>query len=249
MIGDSNFRCINERGVMASVTAVTGGKIGHISNQLNFEDLSNIENVVLSAGQNCINDVEEVEKEIWEKRTQGEMAELETTVTKLITAGKKVFLFSVPPVPVTTSSNERKEARQYINTNLASLAERINKKKKKGSTTFLTENDGNFNPTTDYADDKHLTPIAMERRISQLDQYLSTDQKLKNTSLGEHPTCQPYRGCYGTYPVGCMFCTRLKHNEITCEAKNGKESEAKKRHLSNGSQAQGGKGKHAKNYN
>ena len=26
MIGDSNFRCINERGVMANVTAITGGR-------------------------------------------------------------------------------------------------------------------------------------------------------------------------------------------------------------------------------
>ena len=62
MIGDSNFRCINERGVMASVTAITGGKIGHITNQVKFENLSAIENVVLSSGKNCINDIEEVEK-------------------------------------------------------------------------------------------------------------------------------------------------------------------------------------------
>ena len=57
MIGDSNFRCVNEGGIMASVTSITGGKIGHIANQVEFENLSAIDNVVLSAGQNCVNDL------------------------------------------------------------------------------------------------------------------------------------------------------------------------------------------------
>ena len=242
MIGDSNFRCINERGVMASVTAVTGGKLGHIATQVGNENLTNVENIVLGAGQNCINDVEEMDKEGWESRTKAELGYFETTVQNLTTSGKKIFLFSVPPVPVTTSSTARKDARKYINTNLASLAERVNTKTKKGSVTYIGENDANYTPATDFSDERHLTPLAMERRINHLEELLPNGQKLRDACLGEHATGKAYRGCYGTYPTGCMFCTKLKHNESTCELKQGKEVETKKRNLSTESQAEGGRG-------
>ena len=54
MIGDSNFRCLNEKELKATVTYTTGGKIEHICNQIKHEDLTKTENVVLSAGKNCL---------------------------------------------------------------------------------------------------------------------------------------------------------------------------------------------------
>ena len=232
MIGDSNFRCINERGIMATVTAITGGKIGHISNQLKFENLSAIENVVLSSGQNCIQDIEELEKERWEKRTLAEIAALESEVSSLMSQGKKVFLLSVPPVPATTSTKQRKEARGFINKNLSGLVQRLAKKSTSGKAAFIEENDANYNPATDFTDDRHLTPMAMERLISKMDEIMPENQKLKNEDLKERPTCEPYRGCYGTYPIGCSFCTGLMHGEGTCRVKQGLD----KRNRSSGSQ-------------
>ena len=115
---------------MSSVTAVTGGEIGHICNQVSFENLTKIENVVLSAGQNCINDVDEMEKGNWESRTMEEVRKLENTITKLTGEGKKVFLFPVPPVPVATSSKERKDARAFLNGKLLSIVNVIQSKNK-----------------------------------------------------------------------------------------------------------------------
>ena len=84
MIGDSNFRCVNESGVMASVTAVTGGKIGHICNQVKFENLDKIDNIILSAGQNFINNADEVEQKFWEARTLAEISSTETVINSLL---------------------------------------------------------------------------------------------------------------------------------------------------------------------
>ena len=170
-----------------------------------------------------------------------EVRKLENTITKLTGEGKKVFLFPVPPVPVATSSKERKDARAFLNGKLLSIVNVIKSKKQPGpgNVTLLQENDGNFNSATDYTDEKHLSPLAMEKRISQLDELLPNDNKLKTSLLGEHPTCDPYRGCYGTYPVGCMYCTKISHNETECPLKG----KTKKRNLSSESQEQGGKGK------
>ena len=215
MIGDSNLRCVNEGGVMTSVTAITGGKIGHIANQLQFENLSAIDNVILSSGQNCISDLEKLGKGPWEKRTLGEITELENQVKSLINVKKNVFILNVPPVPLVTRTKELKEARSFINTNLQRLCER-SAKKHPNKITFVAENDGNYNASIDFTDERHLAPIAVERLLNNMDQHLPTNQKLKNENLTGHATGKPYRGCYGTYPVGCNFCTRLKHGEPNC---------------------------------
>ena len=83
MVGDSNFRCINENGVMASVTAVTGEKMGHKCNQLNFENITKTENIIHSAGQNCTNDADELDQKFWEARTVAVVAVTEIMVNKL----------------------------------------------------------------------------------------------------------------------------------------------------------------------
>jgi len=182
----------------ASVTAITGGKIGHIANQVSFENLSNVANVVLSSGQNCINDFEKLGKEAWEKRTQEEINNLEKQVNILASSKKKVFILSVPPVPMATSTKMRKEARRFINSKLSDLCQKTTKTNKEGKVLFVEENEGNFNASTDFTDERHLTPKAIERIIKKLDELLPTSQKLKNAKLQQHPTCKPYKGCYGT---------------------------------------------------
>ena len=222
-IGDSNNRCINESGVMASVTAITGAKIGHVANQLAFENLEKIENVVISAGQNCINDIGNITKEAWQTRTMAEIAQLESAASSLMSKGKNIYLVSVPPTPCTQIEDSSKEARRFINTRLNVLTEKLgNKWKSKGNNVvrFLEENEGNFNPMTDFKDDKHLSQLAVERRLSLIDEMLPKGKKIRNPSLSARSTCAPYRGCYGAYPVGCNFCTRMKHSEADCPKKN-----------------------------
>ena len=217
-IGDSNNRCINESGVMASVTAITGGKIGHVANQLHFENLEQMDNIVISAGQNCINDVDLMGKEEWEVRTMAEISELDNAAKFLLNKGKNVYIVSVPPAPC-TQTDRGKEARRFINTRLALLADTLKSKKASFKIVFIDENEGNFNQSTDFSDDKHLSQLAVERRISLLDEALPEGKKIKSMALKARPTCEPYRGCYGAYPVGCNFCTRLKHGESGCPKK------------------------------
>ena len=108
MVGDSNFRCIKEDGVMASVTAVSGGKMGHICNQVNFENITKTEKIILSAGQNCTNDADELNQRFWESRTVAEISATETMVNKLLGKGKNIFMLSVPPAPCTQTSERKK---------------------------------------------------------------------------------------------------------------------------------------------
>ncbi|MCH2389498.1 MAG: hypothetical protein MK234_02335 [Nitrospinales bacterium] len=228
MIGDSNLRCVNERGVMARVTSITGGKIGHIVNQVQFENLDKIENVVLSAGQNCIEDVETMDKKVWEKRTQEELKNYEALVTNLMKKGKKVFIVSVPPVPCTQRSGQTKSARAFINANLSKIVQQAVSKNTTGMAAYIDENDGNFNAQIDFTDERHLSQMAIERRIAGLDEVLPEGQKLKDPSLPAKPTCDPYRGCYGGYPVGCEFCCQMRHNVHVCPSKEVKQGTVRK---------------------
>ena len=208
---------------MATVTSSTGAKIGHIANQISFEKLDKIENVVINAGQNCTNDIEKLDKDKWQERTRSEISEMEKQVVNLMNKGKRVFVMAVPPVPATTSTSQRKEGRKYINKNLKKLVQSGITKGAPGTAVFLEENEGNFHPATDFLDERHLTPIAIERVIRKIEEMLPADQKLRNTKLTEHATCKPYKGCYGTYPIGCSFCTQMEHQEHECKVKTGQE--------------------------
>jgi len=242
MIGDSNFRCINERGVMATVTAITGGRIGNIANQVEDEDLSAIENVVLSSGQNCINDIDKLDTKDWEIRTLGEIKQLEKTVSDLMSEGKNVFIMGLSPTPAASSTKQRQTGRKFINDQLSELVQNAISNKTSGMAAYIDENDGNFNAATDFADERHLTPLAVERMLRKLDEILPESQKLRNNMLTERQTCKPYKGCYGTYPVGCSYCTRKNHDELACRLKiqHQQEENTKKRNLSSESQGSSG---------
>ena len=242
MVGDSNFRCLNKAGVMASVTAVSGGKLGHIINQVGFENLNNIDNVIISAGSNNLNDIEDLEPESWKKRTTAEITKAESQVAALMALGKNVIISAIAPTPKVTSTKQRREARQMINSNLADMVARLGKKESKGKVNFVEDNDGNFTASTDFSDDRHLTQHAVERLVSTFDLKLPNKQKLKNNMLNQRPTCLPYKGCYSTYPLGCTFCTGMFHGEDTCPQKQ----QAEKRKRSSGSQNASGTTKQQK---
>ena len=217
LIGDSNFRCANENGLMANVTAVTGAKLGHVCNQLEFENLENVDTIILSAGQNCINDIHLLGPKLWETRTIGEISKTEKVMNSLLEKGKNVFLLSVPPAPCTQITQSTKDSRLFINKHLSAIVERANTiDAKTGIAGFIAEADSSYDQETDFTDDKHLSQHAMERRIGKLDDVLSDNRKLRNPVLKARPTCDPYRGCYGAYPAGCMYCTKVGHSEQDC---------------------------------
>ena len=236
MIGDSNFRCVNEAGVMATVTAISGARIGNLANQIKFQNTQNTDNLILHAGGNCANDMEDIGKESWEKRTQIEITQLEGVMNTLMNEGKHFYILDVPPTPALTSNDKKKAARKYLNEALDGLVKRVNGKHMKGKAVFVKENDGNYNASTDFIDDKHLSQLAVEKLVSRVSEYLPSSQKLKNESLSEKSTGEPYKGCYGTYPLGCKYCTALGHQMERCPAATGKNSG--KRNLSTGSQQQ-----------
>ena len=241
LVGDSNFRCVNENGVMASVTAVTGGKIGHIVNQLEFENLEKIDTIIISAGQNCTNDADEVERTIWENRTLKEISAAEKVINQMMTQGKSVIMLTVPPVPCTQTTTRKKEARVFVNNQIAHLVQRVNAiDSKPGTAGILIESDSSYNPETDFKDDRHLTQQAMERRISKLDEILPQSRKLRSTILKSRATCDPYRGCYGAHPAGCNYCTFFNHNVQGCGERK-KNAQGTKRPTVSGSNSPGSK--------
>ena len=63
--------------------------------------------------------------------------------------------------------------------------------------------------------------MAIERLVSKLDEVLPETQKLRNPQLKGKGTTRTYSGCYGTYPIGCKFCTKIGHNKQECPPNNG----------------------------
>lgn len=228
IIGASNVRHFNENGLMATVTAVSGAKIGHIANQLSFEKLDNMKNVIIFAGLNSIEDTA-TEKDSWEKKVNREVKELETQVQKLCVEGKNVFIMSIPPVEKATSSDINKKCRKFINDGLSGMCARV-MKKGPGTAAFRQDNDANYNKATDFEDDQHLSRFAIERIIGEFDELLPVGQKLKSKLFTDRPTCEKYQGCYATYPIGCPNCTLLNHSEEDCKVKK-----SEKRNLSSSS--------------
>jgi len=86
---------------------------------------------------------------------------------------------------------------------------------------FIDENEGNYNKTQDFQDERYITLMAIERLVSKLDKVLPETQKLSNPQLKGKATFRPYSGCYGMYPIGCKFCTKIGHNEQECPQNNG----------------------------
>ena len=242
MVGDSNFRCINDGGVMASVTSITGGKIGHIVNQLKYIDTTNSHNIVLSAGQNNVAEVDDFSKEDWSQKLDREIDRYEKVIQTLKNKGKNVFIIGVPPTQVTQASKRAKEARNEVNKKLSDVAQRLMKEKKTGNSVvaFMAEEEGNYNKQTDFTDDRHISPKATTRLLNTIDNVLPQGQKLITTELKGKLTSKPYRGCYGTHPIGCRTCTAIGHSEGACNLNTKKrirstgddECEAQKKTLS-----------------
>ena len=191
-----------------------------------------------SAGQNCTNDADEIEKSLWEARTVGEISKAEKVISNLMGKGKNIIMLSIPSVPCTQmSTRKKKEARKFINNHIVKLIRRANTiDSKPGTAGLLTESDASYTSSTDFKDERHLTQLAMERRISQLDQILPENRRLRNNMLKARPTCDPYSACYGAYPAGCNYCTKLNHSEQDCPLR--KKQQGTKRQNVSGSEMQ-----------
>ena len=58
---------------------------------------------------------------------------------------------------------------------------------------FIDENEGNYNKAQDFQDERYLTPMAIERLVSKLDEVLPETQKLCNPQLKGKTTTRPYK--------------------------------------------------------
>ena len=54
IVGDSNLKLVNSNAILADVVASSGAKIGHVTNQLRYENVNAYENIVIFAGVNNI---------------------------------------------------------------------------------------------------------------------------------------------------------------------------------------------------
>ena len=102
----------------------------------------------------------------------------------------------------------------------------------KGFISFISQEDGNYNESTDFTDERHLSELAVNRVLTTLDNLLPNSQKLFDIEMKDKPTGKPYRNCYGTFPIGCQVCTSVGHNESTCNYITGN-----KRNLSQGDES------------
>ena len=57
------------------------------------------------------------------KKKLAELKLYEAVVKDLADKGKKIFLISVPPTPITQNSKESKEGRNFINNKLAEISQ------------------------------------------------------------------------------------------------------------------------------
>ena len=73
IIGDSNLKQVNSNALLADVVVSSGAKIGHISNQINFEKLDAYKNIVIFAGINNIPN----QNEVYDTEKMGEQIQME----------------------------------------------------------------------------------------------------------------------------------------------------------------------------
>jgi len=83
IIGDSNLKLVNKNALLADVIASSGAKIGHIANQLSWENTNKYENIVVFAGINNIpGQHERLDEKGVERQIDSEVKTLEAELAK-----------------------------------------------------------------------------------------------------------------------------------------------------------------------
>ena len=213
MIGDSNLKMVNSNAILADVVASSGAKIGHIANQMDFENLDNYKNLVVFCGINNIPammDTVDADK-MW-AQVKGEQRLLEDKLRAQVVKGKNVMITPVPRANHTQISTKHNEMRSKINQGYLDMQKRLRIANKQASVEMLSWTEDRDN---DFENGKAISESAVIKMLQAIDQKLKG--KLRATYLDTKLTAeQPYAKVQSTYPLGCRKCTTMGHSEDTC---------------------------------
>lgn len=227
-VGDSNLRHLNENAILADGVCMSGAKIGHVANQLKFQELEKRSCVVISAGtNNIVRDLSEAEFQDWNTQLTGEVKFLEADIKANITGKQKsVIITEVPALPFIKSKMQKKQ-RSSINALYNTMATNL-KKAHPDSKIDCIKVDGSLGDHHFDPDGMHISAKLMDVICAQVNEIKS----IRSPSLkGSMSVEKPY-ACVGTaYPLGCQLCTRLNHHPNDCRVNLGS---GLKRHHSGG---------------
>lgn len=226
-IGDSNLRHLNENAMLAEGVCVSGAKIGHIANQVKFQQLEKRSCVVLSAGtNNIVKDLTEEEFADWYGQLSSEMKMLEGDLKEHVTGkSRSAIITEVPSLPFIATKIQKKQ-RATINTKFKEMAANLKKGHPASPVTLLPAEDNLGSQF--FEDSKHISPKLMEMICAQVNAIKNIrSPSLKGTMAHE----KAYASVGTAYPMGCALCTKLNHHPNDCRAKLGS---GLKRHHSDG---------------
>ena len=231
ILGDSNLKLVNRNALLADVVSSSGAKIGHISNQITFENLDKYQNIVLFAGINNVpGQNDRVEEQAVNKQIDNEMKSLESELTNLVTKGKNVFLTQVANPQHVRTTPRGTRIRDKINKDFIDMKNRLKKQNKKAKGDVI--NWSVFLDEDDYSTVKAVSEKAIVSFLGKVDQKV--EGKLRATYLDSFLTADPWSNVRPAYPLGCRKCTQMEHTEYTCTV-----DLTKKRNRSEESQGQG----------
>ena len=213
ILGDSNLKLVNANAILADVTASSGAKIGHITNQMDFEKMEKYENVVLMVGVNNVpGQNDRGDENSYNKQIDVEMKALETELSKHVKKGKNVYLTQVANPKHVRNSQRGVNIRTKINKDFHDMKNRLKSHNKKAKVDII--NWSPFDDEDDYSTVKSISDRAMIRFLQKVDEKL--EGKLRAKYLDTVLTAHPYSTVGSTYPPGCYKCTKMGHSEDSC---------------------------------
>jgi hypothetical protein len=204
---------VNSSALLADVITSSGAKIGHISNQLSFEDVEKYSNVVLFTGINNVpGPNERVDENNLGKQIDTEMKALEGELSKLAKKGKNVFLTQVANPKHARLNTRNTNIRNKINKDMIDMKNRLKAQYKKVK--IDTINWSVFVDEDDYETVKAVSEKALVSWLHKVDEKI--EGPLRAKYLDTKLTTEPNTRVTSTYPLGCRKCTKMEHSEYTC---------------------------------
>ena len=220
ILGDSNLKLINSHALLADVVSSSGAKIGHVTNELSFENAEKYKNIVLFAGINNIpGPNERVDEQKVTKQIETEMKTLETEAAKHMKKGRNIFFTEVSNSQHCRSNPRAIKRRNNINKGLVDMKIRLKTQHKNAKTDVI--NWSPFLDENDYSTVKAISNKAIIEFLSKVEEKI--DGSLRANYLDRTLTAEPYTKVTPTYPMGCRKCTAIGHAESSCPADHSKK--------------------------
>ena len=215
-VTDSNCSLLNEKSVFADTNVASGAKIGHCANVLENSDLESYKNIIISAGINNIDLNAQTNIDKWETQVKSEMEKVEKIALKCAEKGMNIRVVPVSDFPITKSTGKAKQMQSKINQMFdkmeKDICQKFNGALRVVKIPIKSEEES-------FRDNKHFTELQTAIMLETIDSSLPEDNKVINRTRPKGvllTTSEKYRGVYATYRYGCGRCTKIGHNEKSC---------------------------------